>query len=408
MDVLINKSKLKSGQSIVLSGSKSESNRLLVLQALYPQIKIEHLSSSEDTQVMLKALGTDFNKIDVRHAGTAMRFLTAYFAVQNGREVVLTGSERMQERPIGILIDALRKLGAQIEYLREEGYPPLKIKGSELSKYKVTLNAEVSSQFISALMLIAPKLKNGLEIILEGEVTSRPYLDMTIRLLGSIGVETSFKDNTIEISPMKEIKGSVSVTVESDWSSASYFYSFIALSSVGTFLNLRSFKEDSLQGDSALVDIYSQFGVKTTFQKGTIRIEKVSNSVKHFSLNLNKTPDIAQTIAVTCLGLGVGCELYGLQTLKIKETNRLTALKAEMEKFGAIVEIYDSSLTLKPSEQLVDNVSVSTYNDHRMAMAFAPLALRVPIVVEDATVVVKSYPNFWEHIQSLGIDCETI
>ncbi len=411
MNILLRQSTINNLQSeIKITGSKSESNRLLLLQALYSNIQIENLSNSDDTRVMSQALSSTSNVVDVHHAGTAMRFLSAYFASQKGREVVLTGSDRMKERPIKILVDALKTLGADISYLEAEGFPPLKINGKSLTKNKVTLKANVSSQYISALLLIAPKLENGLELTLEGNITSIPYINMTLALLNEVGIKTSFIDNVIKVEQQSTINKQKSM-VESDWSSASYFYSIVALGDVGTEISLSSYNEDSLQGDSVLADIYQQFGVKTSFQENRIILQKLAlNETERSSINqqsliqldLSHAPDIAQTIAVTCFALGLECLLTGLHTLKIKETDRLLALKIEIEKLGGQVSITEDSLTLKASKLIKSQVAIDTYNDHRMAMAFAPLALKTSLIINDAEVVSKSYPGFWNDLKTIG------
>tara|TARA_R110002073_G_scaffold40547_5_gene115324 strand:- start:481469 stop:482683 length:1215 start_codon:yes stop_codon:yes gene_type:complete len=383
-----------------ISGSKSESNRLLILQKLFPNLSLENTSDSDDSKHLIQALNAKEELIDVGHAGTAMRFLTAYFAATAGSEVILTGSERMQNRPVKVLVDALRELGAEIQYVDKKGYPPLKITGKKLTKSAVSINGNVSSQYVSALLLIAATLQEGLEITLVGEVTSQPYLEMTLALLNEIGIDTHFKDSKIKIYP-KETIDDVCVTIESDWSSASYYYSLIALSEIGATITLSSYKEQSLQGDSCLIEIYKTLGVATTFQNNTMTLEKIaSHSTQNLVLNLRSAPDIAQTIAVTCFGLGIACNLTGLHTLKIKETDRLVALLNELHKLGAEVEITNKSIHLKASSATFKNKSIPTYNDHRMAMAFAPLALLVPITIEDADVVTKSYTNFWEDLAS--------
>jgi 3-phosphoshikimate 1-carboxyvinyltransferase len=370
---------------------------------------------------MLKALQNSqlltsiFQLVDVHHAGTAMRFLTAFFAIQEGKEVVLTGSSRMKERPIKILVEALIQLGAEITYEENEGFPPIRIKGKRITQNKVSLPANVSSQYISALLLIAPKLENGLELTLEGEITSVPYIQMTLALLNEIGVETSFFGNKITVCHA-EIVSASQLTVESDWSSASYWYSIVALSDIGFQVTLSSYKEKSLQGDSALVNIYQDFGVETVFNNDnsiTISKERVHNSqLTAHNSQLNNCPDIAQTIAVTCFGLGIGCDLFGLHTLKIKETDRLEALKTELSKLGAEISVTNDSLHLKPNDLFKSGNShplegclkggVATYQDHRMAMAFAPLALKVPIKINNAEVVSKSYPDFWKDLEKVG------
>ena len=386
---------------IKISGSKSESNRLLILQQWFPNLVLENLSDSDDTIHLTEALNNDTYIIDIGHAGTAMRFLTAYFSIIEGREVTLTGSERMQNRPIKILVDALRSLDAKITYLEKDGYPPLKITGKTITKNKVRVSGNVSSQYISALVLIAPHLKNGLELELLEEITSRPYLEMTLNLLNQLGIKTSWKDNIIKIGHKKNIEDR-KIVIESDWSSASYFYSLVALSNTGSSLELTSYKKQSLQGDSCLFDIYKNFGVETTFNNNTIKISKTNEVISSdkYSFDLKNAPDLAQTIVVTAFGLGLACDLTGLHTLKIKETDRLVALLNELEKLGANVEITNKSIHLKPSAFIEQNCVIKTYKDHRMAMAFAPLALKVPITIEDADVVTKSYVNFWKDLSS--------
>jgi 3-phosphoshikimate 1-carboxyvinyltransferase len=402
MNLLLSTSNCNIKSNIPITGSKSETNRLLLLQALYPNITLENISKSDDSDVMTKALISNTNTIDIHHAGTAMRFLTAYFSQKEGSEVVLTGSSRMQERPIKILVEALKQLGVDIEYVKNHGYPPIKISGKKITKSKVTLPADVSSQYISALLLIASKLENGLELTLEGEITSIPYIKMTLALLNEIGVQTSFEGNTIKVSPLSETTNA-QLTIESDWSSASYFYSIVALSEIGTEITLSSYKKNSLQGDSSLVDIYKNFGVETYFENKTITLRKTGNSNQESLIyNLQSSPDIAQTIAVTVFGLGTGCHLTGLHTLKIKETDRLEALKVELTKLGANITVTNDSLTITPSSKINNQVAIKTYQDHRMAMAFAPLALKTNIVIEEAEVVSKSFPTFWEDLKKIG------
>ncbi|QED37899.1 3-phosphoshikimate 1-carboxyvinyltransferase [Antarcticibacterium arcticum] len=388
-----------------ITGSKSESNRMLILQAQFPNIILENLSNSDDTRVLQKALATHTGTVDIHHAGTAMRFLTAYYAALPGSDVILTGSGRMKERPVKLLVDALRSLGADIDYLENEGFPPLKIKGKKFVENTVGLKANISSQYISALMLIAPSLPDGLEIILDGQITSVPYITMTLDLLTSLGIKGTFQDKVIRIEPASTIKN-VTIGIESDWSSASYFYSLAAICETAV-IRLSNYRSNSLQGDSCLAEIYKHFGVFSRFKGNTLILEKnPCKKPRRIHEDLKNSPDIAQTIAVTCLALGVDCELAGLHTLKIKETDRLVALKTEMEKFGAKVEITQDNLKLKPPAALNKNVLVSTYNDHRMAMAFAPLGLKIPLGVEDADVVSKSYPEFWEHLEKLGFKVE--
>ena len=408
MDFILTTSGKIQSCSLHVSGSKSETNRLLLLQALFPQIRLQNSSDSDDSQVMISALHGQENVIDVHHAGTAMRFLTAYFATVPGKEVILTGSERMKERPVKILADALTALGAKIDYTEKEGYPPLEISGREITKNEVSLQANVSSQYITALMLIGTKLKNGINITLEGEITSLPYILMTLELLKQIGVEAFINGNVINVHPADLDIKTIDIVVESDWSSVSYFYSVIALGNIGDNITLLSYKQNSLQGDSALVGIYSQLGVETVFKDDAIILKKVKHSEDALRLNLVNTPDIAQTIAVTCFGLGIGCHLTGLHTLKIKETDRLEALKTELSKLGANISVSNDSLILEATAVINHNIAIATYNDHRMAMAFAPLAVKVPIIIKDAGVVSKSYTAFWKHLEQVGIVVKTL
>lgn len=405
MDIRLPQYKGPVSGDIVITGSKSESNRLLILQALFPQIAIKNLSDSDDTQILQKALLSGDETVDVHHAGTAMRFLAAYFASKEGKQVVLTGSERMQQRPVKLLVEALRDLGADIEYLQEVGYPPLAIKGKKLDKRKVCLEAHVSSQYISALMLIAPSLPHGLEIELKGKVTSTPYILMTLALLKNAGFTGSFEDKTIRVEPFRKVDPVV-LTVESDWSSASYFYSIAALAGEAQ-ISLSSLREESHQGDRVIADIYSQFGVRTVFSDNTITLTKsMVKKPRSVCLDLADSPDLAQTIAVTCLGLGINFELKGLHTLRIKETDRLLALENEIRKLGGRVETTSDSIRGSSTEKLKENIRIETYHDHRMAMAFAPLALRTSLIITDAGVVSKSYPTFWEDMKRIGFRTE--
>ena len=410
MNIKVQKSSIKKKSAIQITGSKSESNRLLLLQALYPEINIENVSNSDDSQLMTKALASTEQVIDIHHAGTAMRFLTAYFATQNNRETIITGSKRMKERPIKILVDALNQLGAEISYKENEGFPPLLIKGKQLTKNKVSLDANVSSQYISALLLIASKLENGLELTLNGKITSVPYINMTLSLLSELNIETKFEGNVITVKPLQKKVEVKTLTVESDWSSASYFYSIVALAEVGTSIEISSYKKDSLQGDSALAEIYKSFGVSTVFQDKGVLLTKENEVNKETTIdfNLANSPDIAQTIAVTAFALGLESNLTGLHTLKIKETDRLEALKTEIEKLGGAVDITNETLHLKVTNEIKENVAIATYNDHRMAMAFAPLALKTPLEIEDYMVVSKSYPTFWDDLKQLGFDIKAI
>jgi len=401
MDIKISHPNGNSEGSLNITGSKSETNRLLLLQALFSGFKLENISNSDDSQLMQQALQSTSNLIDIHHAGTAMRFLTAYFSNMEGRDVFLTGSNRMQERPIKILVDALRELGASIQYLKEEGFPPLRIQGKKLSGGKVLLPGDVSSQYVSALLLLGPVLKKGLQIKLIGKTTSIPYINMTLALLNNFGIQTKFEGEYISVVPVK-IPIIETQVIESDWSSASYFFSIVALSKKSE-IRLSSYREKSLQGDAILRVIFNDLGVKSHFEGDTLVLNKDSkilpNKVK---LDLSKAPDIAQTIAVTCYGLGVDCDLMGLHTLKIKETDRLEALQVELSKLGASISVTDKSLHLVSNNNFISNCSIDTYNDHRMAMAFAPLALKIPIQINASEVVSKSYPDFWDDLKQLN------
>ena len=387
---------------IKITGSKSETNRLLILKELFKKISLSNISNSDDSNVMQKALNSDESIIDIGHAGTAMRFLTSFYAISDGKEIVLTGSDRMKERPIRILVDALNELGANIKYTENKGYPPLKIKGKNISGGEIILPSNISSQYLTSLLLIGPRLKNGLKIKLSGQITSYPYVKLTLEFLKRIGVDLEVKRDSIFVKNITDIKEK-NIKIESDWSSASYFFSAVALSRSSN-LKLSFFSTDSLQGDSILVKLYKKLGVDATIKNGNLILSKNSNFKKpnFINLNLNDTPDLAQTIAVTCLGLKISCELNGLHTLKIKETDRLVALKNEISKFGAIVKITNDSLQLIAKKNLKYDVEIDTYNDHRMAMAFAPLALKNNIKIKNEKVVTKSYPTFWDDLQSIG------
>lgn len=403
MNLRIQSASIKPNAELRISGSKSETNRLLVLRAMYPQLVIQNESDSDDSVVIANALNSADNIIDVGHAGTAMRFLTAYFANLPGREVTLTGSARMQQRPISILVDALRELGASIAYVSKDGFPPILIRGRNLPGRNITIDANVSSQYISALALIGARLPAGIVIDIKGEITSAPYINMTFAMLDEIGIKSNFESNKITIKP-QAVVGKVKFTIESDWSSASYFYSIIALSDIGTQITLSSYKKNSFQGDSQLVRIYKDFGVRTDFSQDKIILTKHERPVTTVAYSLNDTPDIAQTIAVTCFGLGVECHLSGLQTLAIKETDRLLALKTELCKLGANVRITADTIAIDAARNINLNVTIDTYEDHRMAMAFATLAVKVPLTINNSEVVSKSYAAYWDHLKQVGFN----
>lgn len=402
MNFLVEHTNSRISHSFNISGSKSESNRLLILKHIFKNINIENISNSDDTKVLESFLNKESNLIDVHHAGTAMRFLTAYLSIKNNNSFQITGSQRMQNRPIKILVDALNDLGADIKYSNKSGYPPLDINGKTLEGGEISLSSEVSSQYVTALMLIASSLKKGLMINLEGSVTSRPYIEMTSSILNRVGIRCHFVGNKILIKSTKTINKSVQ-KVESDWSSLSYFYSIVALSK-GSILKIGSYNINSIQGDKKLKDIYSKLGVETVFENDIISIKNINSpdSLDSLELNLSDTPDIAQTIAVTCFGLGLSCDLYGLHTLKIKETDRLEAMKIELTKLGGVVDITKDSFHIKKVVEIKSNITIETYNDHRMAMAFAPLAICKPISINNPDVVSKSFPDFWTHLKGMN------
>jgi len=396
----------KSITSVInLTASKSESNRALIIGALCTdEFSIENLAIADDTQVLDEILKTYQNNavLDVGPAGTTMRFLTSFLATRPNGNWELTGSERMQQRPIHILVNALRSLGAEISYKNKEGYPPLLISGKPLKGGKVTINGGVSSQFISSLLLIAPTLEEGLILSFEGEVISKPYIDMTISMMKYFGVPVDWKGDSIRI--VSNHYNSKTINIEADWSAASYWYGIAALSSECS-ITLMGLKEESLQGDAELTSIYEQLGVSTLFIDGGIVLTNNNNSKKSITLDLESCPDIAQTILVSCAGLGVEVKMKGLKTLKIKETDRVAAMKTELQKLNITLDIInDEAVYLAPNQRIKQATeSIATYHDHRMAMSFATLAMLFPIEIKDEEVVSKSYPNFWKDLATAGI-----
>ena len=407
--VRLNGSHIKSLDEIIISGSKSESNRVLILKSIFQNISIINLSSSDDTKILEKNLNSaDFN-LNVGHAGTAMRFLTAYLATLENKKFHLSGSKRMNERPIGILVKALNDLGFNINYIGNEGFPPIEIIGCKNLKNKVKLKPNVSSQYISALMLIAPSLDDGLVIELDGNITSRPYIDMTLSILNKLGIYAKFNDNTIIIKPKKDEIINTEYKVEADWSSASYFFSIVALSK-NIELSFLNFRKDSFQGDINVCKYYELFGVKTTFQNGKLIIKKRTdfNYPEKIIIDLKDNPDLAQTIIVTAFGLNIPTKLTGLSTLKVKETDRIEALRNELTNLGASCIIDDESIEFFKSNKLNKNYIINTYDDHRMALAFAPLSVIFPIEIQDPKVVSKSFPEFWNILEKLNFSIDFI
>ncbi|MCT2562259.1 3-phosphoshikimate 1-carboxyvinyltransferase [Chryseobacterium herbae] len=404
----LEKSKLSADKTVQISGSKSISNRLLILESLFKNIQIGNLSNSQDTQLLKKALSENTETVDIHHAGTAMRFLASYYSIFEGKTTILTGSKRMKERPIKNLVSALKDLGAEIEYLENEGFPPLKITGKKITQKQVNVPANISSQFITSLLLIAGKLENGLEINLVGEVTSRSYIEMTLDILTKFGIKNSFEGNTITVEPFNENSESSTVNyeVESDWSSASYFYSICALGR--ETIHLKSFYKESTQGDSAIAKIYEDFfGIKTIFtedeHKLTLIPEPDFSFPQKIVLDMNNCPDIAQTLCVTAAALKIPFEISGLGTLRVKETDRLQALYNELKKLGTETEITDLTIKSIHFREPEDNISIRTYQDHRMAMSFAPFCLIKELNIEEEDVVEKSYPMFWKDLDDVMI-----
>lgn len=402
----LEKSKLTGNKTVQISGSKSISNRLLILESLFKNITIGNLSNSQDTQLLKKALSEVTDVVDIHHAGTAMRFLTSYYSIQEGKTTVLTGSGRMKERPIKNLVSALRDLGAEIEYMENEGFPPLKITGKKITQTSVNVPANISSQFITSLLLIAGKLENGLEIHLVGEITSRSYIEMTLDILTRFGIKNSFEGNTIKVESFNPGNESVSDSyeVESDWSSASYFYSICALGR--ETIHLKSFYKTSTQGDSAIAKIYEDFfGIKTTFteEEHKLTLEPQQDFIfpEKIVLDMNNCPDIAQTLCVTAAALKIPFEISGLGTLRVKETDRLQALYNELKKLGTETEITDLTIKSVSFGEPESDISIKTYQDHRMAMSFAPFCLINELTIEDEDVVEKSYPMFWEDLSAV-------
>ena len=392
--------------SINLSGSKSISNRLLLLkEILNLKIDLKNLSDSEDTNLLLKALRqikrSKNKSINIYNAGTDMRFLTALLAIKKGTWTI-TGSERMKKRPIGELVAALKSLGAEIEFLEKENYPPLEIKGKIILGGALKIDASQSSQFISALLLISPKLKNGLVLTLKNKIVSSPYIEMTAALLKKFNVPISKLKNTYTVNSRIKSKKIKAIKIESDWSSASYWYSICALSK-NAKIELNFLNKKSLQSDSILPQLYKILGVETKYKKNSIIISRKKLETKSINYNFINCPDIAQTFAVTCFGLGICAKLNGLSTLKFKESDRIIALKTELEKMGAKLVITNNSIELKKSKPIPFEGIIETYDDHRMAMSFSPLALVYnSIKIANPEVVSKSYPRFWKDLKSVG------
>ncbi|WP_243348207.1 3-phosphoshikimate 1-carboxyvinyltransferase [Parabacteroides sp. FAFU027] len=391
---------------IKLPASKSISNRVLIINALsYSDHAVSNVADCDDTNVMLKALESDDCNFDIGAAGTSMRFLTAFLSKIVG-EWTITGTERMKNRPIRILVDALNKLGAKIEYMEKDGYPPLRIYGSALQGGDLSLDGSVSSQYISALLMVAPTMENGLNLTLEGNVISKPYINLTLRLLEEFGIKSSWVGNTIKIKPQEFIPKPF--TVESDWSAASYWYQIAALSK-DFDIELLGLYKNSYQGDSKLTEVFNKLGIVTKYTDKGVRLLKGEVVTKKLVNNFVDQPDLAQTFVVTCCLMGIPFYFSGLQTLKIKETDRILALKNEMKKLGYLITDKNDSILEWNGERCEPEAEpvIATYEDHRMAMAFAPAALKMEhITIAEPQVVSKSYPQYWEHLVSVGFGIE--
>lgn len=412
--MILTKENIKEIVSIQLPSSKSISNRVLIINALSENSELPlNVSDCDDTNVMIQWLASKPHTVDIGAAGTAMRFSTALLAVSEG-EHIITGSPRMKQRPVAVLVDALRSIGADISYMENEGFPPLKIQGNPaLRGGEITLRGDVSSQFISALLMIGPYLQNGLKLNLTGDIISRAYIDMTIDLMTEFGADVEWADDSsIIVKPGRYDKQRY--VVEADWSASSYWYEIIALSDECTSVFLPNLSPYSLQGDSAVADIFELLGVNTDFlideeDNSCVRLSKTGNVVKTFEYDFSNQPDLAQTLAVTCCMMDIPFHLTGLSTLRIKETDRLNALKAELAKLGFDIQVLNDSELLwdgkrrKLSDEQLHAIAIDTYDDHRMAMAFAPAALKSgAIIINHPEVVSKSYPNFWNDMQSAG------
>lgn len=398
--------------NIALPLSKSISNRALIINALAgAEAPLEGVADCDDTRAMLAALADpQASVVNIGAAGTAMRFLTAYFAAQPGRAVTIDGSERMRKRPIGPLVEALRAIGADIRYAGTEGFPPLEIHGRQLAGGAVSIDSGVSSQYISALLMIAPVTERGLTLTLEGEPVSTPYIRMTLGIMSAFGI-TGEKDGNIISIPRGSYVRPDSFTVEADWSAASYWYEIQALTCGWTALD--GLTEHSLQGDSACIDLFKELGVESGFETSPCRasLEATPDLTPRFTADLSDTPDIAQTVAVTCSMLGVPFRITGLRSLRIKETDRIAALAAELLKVGVVLTIEgDDAIEWDGARRpIAEMPEFDTYDDHRMALAFAPVAVFIPgIVIKNAEVVSKSYPNYWNDLTSAGFRVEEI
>ncbi len=389
---------------IGLPASKSISNRALILKALSKSLfPVENLSDCDDTEVIIKAFSSGNYEINIGAAGTSMRFLTAYLSQLDGEEHIITGTERMKNRPIRILVDALRQLGADIEYVEKEGFPPLKIKGKKLNGGTISMNGSISSQYISALMMIAPTMVYGLTLQLEGEVISQPYIALTSQMMQDFGVVPELDNNTIRVGFQNYQP--TPYFVESDWSAASYWYQILALSSDNVQIELPGLQENSSQGDAKIAGLFNQLGVFTTYSSNNVRISKNTNRTTRLVYDFVNEPDMVQTFVVTCCLLNIPFRFTGLQSLRIKETDRIAALQKELKKLGYVITDFNDRILEWNGEKCdpEENPVIDTYEDHRMAMAFAPVSMILKkIIINEPNVVSKSYPNYWEDLKKTG------
>ena len=388
---------------ITLSSSKSESNRALIMNALSGnQLQLKNLSDARDTQTMQRLLSKKQPVWDVIDAGTTMRFCTAYLAIMGSGEII-TGSDRMKERPIKLLVDALRRLGAKIDYLAQEGFPPLRISAQKNvpQAQKISIPGNISSQYISALLMIGPTLADGISIELTDEIFSRPYIEMTLALMQHFGINSTWKDQTIHIKPQPY--KAQSYTIESDWSGASYWYSMVALNQESS-ISLRGLRSDSFQGDQNIVHIMSKMGVKTEFKSDRVQLTSIPVTEINQNIDFKNCPDLAQTVMVVAAIKGIKLTMTGLESLKIKETDRVMAMKKELLKIGCLLNEENGIWRLKSGTVPEHLQTIETYEDHRMAMAFAPVCMIKATTIRNIEVVKKSYPGYWAHLKSVGIN----
>lgn len=393
--------------TVILESSKSETNRALVISALAGEgSSVKNISNARDSKTLQKLLNTKLTFWDVKDAGTTMRFSTAYLAIKGTGQTV-TGTERMKQRPIGPLVSSLNAIGASIEFLEKDGYPPIQVhKIENQSNDEIFIPGNISSQYISALLMIAPCLEKGLIINLTTEVFSRPYIQMTLNIMNTYGVNSKWIGDSIRIESQEYTPAEYAV--EGDWSGASYWYSFMALANGKGYLDLPNIRNYSSQGDKRIAEIMFQLGVVTQYESGKVRLAKRGTHAESVKIDFKDCPDLAQTVMVVAAVNGIEMEMTGLESLKIKETDRVEAMKNELYKIGAMLLEKPNSWVLKPSKKLPERVEIDTYEDHRMAMAFAPLCCKMDVIIDDPMVVEKSYPYFWDEVKKIGVEIKKI